>query len=537
MPPLIDLYRRTESHAAGRGLLALLAGVAAALAHPPFGILPGLLGFALLLRLGDQAGPDRPLASAFFRGWLAGLGYFAVSVWWVTEAFLVDAAAHGWMAPFALILLAGGLALFWGGGLWLYRLARPKGLGRVLVFAGALALAEWVRGHVFTGFPWNLPGVAWRAGGAPSQTAALVGAYGLTWITLVIAATPGILPGLPRRQAFAAGGAAAAVLAGLYAGGAWRLVTAPAPNAAAPLIRIVQADVDQKTKWRPENLDLIFNDYVSLSALPAARQPDVIIWSEGALPAVLDDLLAPGQPYPARLTAALTPGQILMLGANRVGLGEDGGLDYFNTLVAFQRTEAAGVSPAGLEVMGIYDKHRLVPFGEYLPMGELMTRLGVRSLVNMPADFTPGPPAHPLVLPGLPPVQPLICYEALFPGFAAQSGGRAGVRAEWILNVSNDAWFGATSGPWQHLNLSSYRAIEEGVPMVRSTPTGVSGMIDSRGRLQAEAWMSQGRRGVIDAPLPPPDGPTLFSRLGNVPFAIMLLFSAAMVVLPRLPRR
>lgn len=537
MPSLIDLYRRSESHPAGRGLLALLAGAAAALAHPPFGVLPGLLGFAVLLRLGDQAGPDRALAPAFLWGWLAGLGYFAVSVWWVTGAFMVNAEAHGWMAPFALILLAGGLALFWGGGLWLYRLARPRGLTRVLVFAGALALAEWVRGHVFTGFPWNLPGAAWRAGGAPSQAAALVGAYGLTWITLVIAATPGILPGLPRRQALAAGGAAVAVLAALYAGGAWRLVTAPAPNATAPLIRIVQANVDQKTKWRPENLDLIFNDYVSLSALAAPRRPDVIIWPEGALPAVIDDLLAPGQPYPARLAAALAPGQMLLMGANRVGLREGGGFDYFNTMVALQRTGADGQAPSGLEVMGVHDKYRLVPFGEYLPMGEVMTRLGLRSIVNMPADFTPGPPPRPLVLPGLPPVQPLICYEALFPRFAAQSGGRAGLRAEWLLNVSNDAWFGASSGPWQHLNLASYRAIEEGVPMVRSTPTGVSGVIDSRGRLQAGAWMSLGRRGVIDAPLPPPDGPTLYARLGNLFFAIMLLLSAAMVVLSRLPRR
>ncbi|MFT4934862.1 MAG: apolipoprotein N-acyltransferase [Pseudoalteromonas distincta] len=525
-------YRRLEANPLGRSLLALIAGLAAALAHPPFGLLPGLLGFALLLRLGDQADPVRPRTSAFFRGWLAGLGYFSLSVWWVTEAFLVDAAAHGWMAPFALILLAGGLAVFWGLGLWLYRLVRPQGPGRVLVFAGALALAEFVRGHVFTGFPWNLPGEAWRAGGAPSQAAALVGAYGLTWITVALAASPAALPGLARRQAVAIGGAAVAVLAALYGGGAWRLATAPAPRETAPVVRIVQADVDQKDKWRPENLDLIFDDYVRLSRLPASRRPDIVIWPEGALPAVIDDLLAPGQPYPIALSEAFAPGQVLMLGANRVGLGEDGALDYFNTLVAFRRLETPG-----LEVAGLYDKHRLVPFGEYLPLGEIMTGLGLRSLVNMPADFTAGPPPQPLILPGLPPVQPLICYEALFPRFTGQGAARGGIRAEWILNVSNDAWFGATSGPWQHLNLSSYRAIEEGLPLIRSTPTGVSGVIDSRGRLQAGAWMSQGRRGVIDAPLPPPDGPTPFSRLGNLPFAIMLLVSAAISATSWLRRR
>ena len=525
---LLALEARTWT----RALLALCAGLAVALAHPPFGVLPGLLGLALLLRLGDGAGPRRPLASAFFRGWLAGLGYFALSVWWVTEAFLVDAAAHGWMAPFALIFLAGGLALFWGAGLLLYRLIAPQGPGRVLVFAGALALVEWLRGNILTGFPWNLVGEAWRAGGAPSQAAALVGAYGLTWLTLVLAASPAVLPGLEPQRRRIVGASALGLLVLLYAGGFWRLATAPAARDSAAVVRIVQADVDQKDKWRPENLDLIFDDYLRLSTQPAAVTPDMVIWPEGALPAVIDDLLAPGRPYAARLSAALPEGQVLMLGANRVGLGGEAGLDYFNTLVAFRRAEAGG-----LEVLGLYDKHRLVPFGEYLPLGDTMTRLGLRSLVNMPEDFTAGPPPQPLTLPGLPPVQPLICYEALFPRFTGQAGARGGVRAEWILNISNDAWFGATSGPWQHLNLASYRAIEEGLPLVRATPTGVSGVIDARGRLQAGAWMSQGRQGVIDSALPPPDAPTPFSRFGNLPFALMLLVSGAMGATPLLRRR
>ena len=515
----------------GARLLALTAGLAAGLAHPPFGLLIGLLGFALMLRLAEAEGP-KPLRSAFFRGWLAGLGYFAISVWWVAEAFLVDAAAHGWMAPFALALLAGGLALFWGAGLALYRRSPLKGPARVLVFAGALAAVEWVRGHIFTGFPWNLPGEAWRAGGAPSQAAALVGAYGLTWITLAIAATPAVLPGLDRRARNVTVGLALAGLAVLYAWGAARLVTAPEVREGAPVVRVVQADVDQKTKWRPENLDLIFDDYVALSAQAAPRRPDVIVWPEGALPAVIDDLMAPGEPYPAALSAALAPGQIVMLGANRVGVAPGGGYDYFNALVAFRRLETGG-----LQVEGVYDKHRLVPFGEFLPFGDLMTRLGLRSLVNMPEDFTPGPPPRPLVLPGLAPVQPLICYEALFPRFTAEAGARAGLRAEWILNVSNDAWFGATSGPWQHLNLASYRAIEEGLPMVRSTPTGISAVIDSRGRRLDGAWLGPGRRGVIDAPLPPPAAPTAYARFGDLPFAIFLLVSGAMSVAPLLRRR
>lgn len=522
-----------EANPWGRRGLALLAGLFAALAHPPFGVLPGLLGFSLLLRLADRESP-RPLAYAFSIGWFAGLGYFALSVWWVTEAFLVDAAAHGWMAPIALVLLAGGLALFWAGGAWLYRLSRARGLGRVVVFAGALALFEWIRGHIFTGFPWNLPGEAWRAGGAPSQAAALVGAYGLSWITILLAASPALMVGVPRRTARAVGAVALLGLGLLYAAGFWRLATAPAPRDPAPLVRIVQADIDQKDKWRPENLDLIFREYLDLSAqAPAAgRRPDLVIWPEGALPAVLDDLLAPGQPYPRALNAAFAPGQVLILGANRVDAGADGGFDYFNTLVAFQRQEAGG-----LKVLGIYDKHRLVPFGEYLPLGDLMTRLGLRSLVHMPEDFTAGPPPAPLTLATFPTVQPLICYEALFPRFASGAASRAGVRPEWILNVSNDAWFGATSGPLQHLNLASYRAIEEGLPLVRSTPTGVSAVIDSRGRVLDDAKLGLGARGVIDAPLPPPSAPTLFARFGNWGFAIMLLVSASMAVAPFIRRR
>ncbi|MBW8858223.1 MAG: apolipoprotein N-acyltransferase, partial [Caulobacter sp.] len=172
--------------------LALLAGLAAALAHPPFGILPGLLGYALLLWLLDAIDSPRPLRSAFFRGWLTGLSYFGLSTWWIAEAFMVDAANQGWMAPFAVAAMAAGMALFWGLAAVLYRLVRPPGVRRMLVFAGAYAVLEWTRGHILTGFPWNLPGETWRAGSAVSQVAAVVGAYGLTWITLTVAAAPAV---------------------------------------------------------------------------------------------------------------------------------------------------------------------------------------------------------------------------------------------------------------------------------------------------------------------------------------------------------
>ena len=505
-------------------LLALAAGLAAGLAHPPFGLLPGLLGYGLLMRLAETGG-QRPLRSAFFKGWLAGVGYFAVSVWWITEAFLVDAASHGWMAPFALLLMAGGLALFWGVATLLYRRAEVTGPWRVLVFAGCLALLEWVRGHIFTGFPWNLPGETWRAGGPVSQFAAVVGPYGLSWLTIAMAASFALIVGPgPWRPRVLPAAAALAVLAGLAGFGAVRLSTAPAPGASAPLVRVVQANIDQKDKWKPENLDSIVEAYVTLSrGRPGAPAPNIVVWPEGALPAVIDDLLAPGSPYVGRIGDALAPGQTLLLGANRAGPGGQGGVDYFNSLIALRRM------PVGLQVTGIYDKHRLVPFGEFLPFGDLATRLGIRSLVHMPEDFTAGPPPAPMIAAGLPPLQPLICYEALFPRFAVTAAQDEGARPTWLLNVSNDAWFGATSGPWQHLNIASYRAIESGLPLVRATPTGVSAVIDAQGRILPGAKLGLGKAGVIDARLPPARPSTAYNLIGETAFAIMLLLSAAIV--------
>ena len=501
--------------------LALLAGLGAGFAHPPFGVLPGLLGYALLLVLLDTEGP-RPWRSAFLRGWLAGLGYFAVGVFWITEPFMVDAREQGWMAPFALAMMATGLALFWGAAALLHRALGARGFARVLVFAGCLAGFEWLRGHVLTGFPWDLPGESWRAGGPVSQAASVVGAYGLSWITIAIAAAPGILVDRTSARSRAAGLAlAAAALGGLYGFGAWRLAHAAPPSPNAPLIRVVQANIDQKEKWRPENLDLIFNTYVRLTLSPGPEQPAVVVWPEGALPAVIDDLIAPGSPYATRLRDALAPGQTLLMGANRAEIGRDGTAHYFNSLVAFTRQAEL------IRVTGIYDKHRLVPFGEFMPLGEIATKVGFRSLVHMPDDFTAGPPPGPITPPGVPTLQPLICYEALFPGFTREASRRAGRRPAWILNVSNDSWFGMTSGPLQHLNIASYRAIEEGLPIVRATPTGVSAVIDAYGRTLPRARLGLGGFGVIDTALPQALPQTPFSHTGDLFFGGLLFLSAA----------
>ena len=525
---------RTSSDALNRALdrrlarigLALIAGIAAALAHPPFGILPGLLGYPLLMVLAERS---RTARGAFWMGWLAGFGYFGVGCWWVAEAFLVN-PAQAWMAPFAASLLPAGIGLFWGAATALYRRFMPEGLSRVLVFPACFAVLEWLRGHVLTGFPWNPSGAAWEAGSAGSQFAAVVGVYGLGFVTVAAVCAFAPLAGAGRRKARAgmalAGGA---VLAALVIGGAVRLAGAEVRDTGT-LIRIVQADVKQESKWSPETYRSIVDRYVALTGRPGAARPDVIVWPEGALPASFNDVFAPGSPDGPAIADAVQPGQTLLMGLARGEAGPDGRARYYNSLFSL-----ADEGPAGLRVTAVYDKYRLVPFGEFLPLGGLMSALGVRSLVHMPAAVSPGPRPSPIDLPNAPRVQPLICYESLYPGFTPGGVGRPA----WIVNVSNDAWFGATSGPIQHLNLASYRAIETGLPVVRATPTGVSAMIDPWGRVIDGRRLDPGESGVIDALLPEPVGITPYGRFGDLFFWLMVLggLAPAAVALSKRIRR
>jgi apolipoprotein N-acyltransferase len=490
--------------------LALVAGAGAALAHPPFGLLPGLLGYALLMALIDRGDPAAPLRSAFLRGWLAGLGYFAIGVWWVGEAFLID-AQQAWMAPFAVALLAGGLALFWGAAAALYRRFAPAGVRRLLLFAGAVALLEWLRGHVLTGLPWNLPGETFRAGSAVSQGASVFGSYGMTWLIVAIAASAAVVR--EGRRGLIAVGAAAAALAGLFGYGSWRLVHAVPVSPTAPVVRIIQADIKQAAKYDAALFNEILARYLRLTPSPS-RPADLVIWPEGAIPAGFDDYLAPTAWTRRAIGESIAPGQTLLVGGFRVEQGR-----YYNSLLA--------LSGPQLAVAARYDKHRLVPFGEYLPLEPLWDRFGIKQMVHVGDGFSPGPPPAPIALGGtLPIVQPLICYESLFPGFTRNGAKRSGRRAGLIVNISNDAWFGVTSGPWQHLNLASYRAIEEGLPLARATPTGVSALVDAYGRNDPRLRLTLGEQGAIEAPLPPALAPTPYSRLGDRFFLLLLLASA-----------
>ncbi|MDQ8028395.1 MAG: apolipoprotein N-acyltransferase [Brevundimonas sp.] len=496
----------------GRIGLALTAGAAAALAHPPFGVLPGLLGYALLMILSERSSTVR---GGFWMGWLAGFAYFFISCWWVAEAFLVN-PAQAWMAPFAASALPIGLALFWGTATALYRRFAPTGMTRVLVFAALFCLLEWLRGHVLTGFPWNPAGASWKAGSAASQFASIGGVYGLSFVTVAAAAAFGPLMGSgPRKARIVTAVIGAVAFAALLISGAVRLSSARL-ELTDTVVRIVQADVPQASKWTPEAYQGIVDRYVNLTARPGAVTPDLILWPEGALPASANDVFAPGSPDAAAIARAVQPGQSLILGLGR-GVADpstpEGGR-YFNSL--FVLTDEGG---DGLRISATYDKYRLVPFGEFLPAGGLMGALGIRALTHMPLDFSHGPRPAPIAIPGAPGAQPLICYESLYPGFTPGAEGRPG----WIANISNDAWFGRTSGPLQHLNLASYRAIETGLPVVRATPTGTSAMIDPWGRVIDGQRLDAGESGVIDARLPEPAAVTIYGRFGDLLFWLLVV--------------
>lgn len=519
--------RRAWTWRAIRIVLALLAGAGAAFAHPPFGVLIGLLGYPLLMILSERS--DRP-RGAFWMGWLAGFAYFFVGCWWVAEAFFVN-PEQAWMAPFAASLLPAGLGLFWGGACALYRLFAPIGAVRVLLFAALFCAFEWLRGHVLTGFPWNPAGATWRAGGGMSQFAAVVGVYGLSLVTVgaTAALAPLVGPGARHGRLISAGLGIGALLAvGLF--GAARLAQAHL-TFTDTVVRLVQADVKQETKWSPEAYRSIVDRYLALTAQapvePGGRVPNVVVWPEGALPASANDVFASADAQ--ALAAAVRPGQTLMIGLARgePDLTAPEGARYYNSLFAL-RSEGT----AGLRVAAVYDKHRLVPFGEYLPLGSLMTAIGLRSLVHMPSDFSAGPTPSPIAVPGAPPAQVLICYESLYPGFTPGAAGRP----DWIVNASNDAWFGATSGPRQHLNLASYRAIETGLPIARATPTGISAMINSWGRIVDGEKLEPGVMGVIDAPLPRPTDVTPYGQFGDWPFLIALLAACALSLWPSILR-
>lgn len=494
--------RRPARIAHASALLPLAAGAAAALGLAPFGVWWATpIALAVALRhLSGVVGARR----AGRHGLLLGSGYFGAGLSWIVEPFLVEAQSTGWMAPFALLLIALGGGLFWAVPTALAARLTPAGSGsRVATTALLILLAEWLRGFIFTGFPWALPGQAW-VGTPVAQLAAWGGQLGLTALTLTLAASPS----LTRRTG--AGIVAALLLATLaWAGGAHRLAQ-PLPPDTGLTIRLVQPDADQALKWVPEWSVEFYRRLLVHSAGPTSdgkARPDLVIWPETAVSFLLNDA---GPALPEMAGAA--GGAPLLTGIQRAE-----GQRWFNSLVEVRPDATIGTS---------YDKFHLVPFGEYIPWGNALQRFGIRAFAAQSGfGYTPGPGPAVLTVPGLPPFQPLICYEAVFPQHLRPVAERPG----WLLQVTNDAWFGRFSGPWQHLAQARLRAIETGLPLMRVANTGISAAIDPRGRMMAA--LDLGAQGRIDAVLPGALPKTFWLQIGNAPLVVAALVLLAMIAL------
>ncbi|GGL68457.1 apolipoprotein N-acyltransferase [Wenxinia marina] len=507
---------------AGWRLAALPAlGVAAGLGQAPWGLwwlTPLALGLAMAMVVWAR----RPALA----GWLLGVGYFGWTLQWIVEPFLVDPEMYGALAPLGIVGTAGGFALFWALAAWVARRWGGGGMGAVVALAGALGLVEAARSLILTGFPWALLGHVWID--TPlAQLAAWGGPHGLTLLTLLLAlpvalwaASRGAVcppsgpdgAGLPPRGIWSKIGAGSApglavlllLEAGLLAGAWWALDPGPAGPApeGAPLVRIVQPNVPQAEKWDPARVDAQFADLLRLSEGPPAS---LTVWPETSLPWALDLGVTPRMPPLGRAAGT---------GALATGLVRTAEGDYWNSLAVF---DADG------SVAAIYDKWHLVPFGEYLPFGDLLARFGLRGLAQMlPGGFSVGPGPDVVEIPGLGPATALICYEGIF----AEEVNAAPGRPRLLILITNDAWFGTRAGPQQHLAQARLRSIEQGVPMVRAANTGISALIDARGRVLES--LPLGTQGAMAAPLPEARGATPYTRLGDGP-ALALLLALALV--------
>ena len=499
-----------------RPLLAVLCGVLAAAALPPWHVLPLLIpAFVGLVWLLDGAPTPR---AALFLGWCFGSGYFLLGLHWIAEPLLVDAARHAWLIPFALVGLSGGLAIFTGVTCalwaWLLRQGLIAGPGRIIALAALWTLLEWVRTWIFTGFPWNLLGYIWSPSTAMLQTASLTGIFGLSMVTVLAAAMPALLGESAHLRRHIAPVVAATILlpAALFAYGSVRLAAAPAPGAALVpdvRLRIVQANIPQALKWRADRRLPNLRQHVAMSRQPAADgalMPTHVIWPETAVPFFLANDTGARQ-----LAATAVPaGGLLITGAPRSEeLTGNTPRRFWNSVHAIDGNAA---------IQATYDKSHLVPFGEYVPARGF---LPIDKLVPGQGDFTPGAGRRSLRLSGLPAVSVLVCYEAIFPGAAVDRADRP----QWILNLTNDAWFGARAGPSQHFAISRLRAIEEGLPLIRAANTGISGVVDPYGRILAR--LPVGQAGILDTDLPVAlAGPTLFARLGNTTLIWLMALAA-----------
>ncbi|MBM1171065.1 apolipoprotein N-acyltransferase [Microvirga arabica] len=519
----------TRSRGWRRWLMAVAAGAVGALAMPPFGFLPALvLSLVPAIWLLDgtmKEGSSRwaPLKVAALLGWFWGFGYFVAGLWWLGAAFLVEADQFAWAMPFGVLGLPALLASFPAFGFALACLLWLPDARRILAFAFGLTVAEWLRGHLFTGFPWNSPGMALGQNLWLMQSASLVGLYGLTFLSFCIGAAPAVLlTGRTARARWTAPALAAAMLVGLAGFGFWRVPAQASATVPDVRLRIMQPNLPQDAKFNPRNRDAIMRHYLSLSARPGPNgaAPTHIIWPESAFPFLLHRDPA----SLAQIGALLEPGSVLITGAARMDdplPGEAVG-KFYN---AIQVIDDRGT------ILGSYDKVHLVPFGEYLPkvLDTVIRAVGLRQFVHIPGGFEPAEKRMTLAIPGLPPVAATICYEAIFPGEILSDGPRP----DLILNVTNDAWFGETPGPYQHFAQARLRAVEEGLPLVRAANTGISAIVDPFGRIVEKLPLSV--EGTLNTNLPVAKPATVYSKSGKFSLTVTLVICLMLLVVRRGP--
>ncbi|MGL4398011.1 MAG: apolipoprotein N-acyltransferase [Hyphomicrobium sp.] len=528
-PEARSVLRRVAEHVRSlsgwqRHLAAFVAGSLSVLAFAPIHLTP-VLGVTLpvLIWLIDGAKGPR---SAALTGWWFGFGYFLFNLFWIGEAFLVEADRFAWALPFAVTLLPAGLAFFFAAATGAARMSWPDGAARIVMLALVLGSIDWLRGHVLTGLPWNVFGYALTYPLTLMQSASLIGVYAMSPIAVVVFASPLVLlSDAARGQALATalriGLLTVLPMATFFAYGAMRLSQNDGARVDGVRMRIVQPSVPQKEKWQPLNQRAIFEDHLNLTRdAPDGSGTGLagithVVWPEAAMPFLPLE-------HPEALAAIgeiLPPGTHLLTGAIRREARAPDGTDLppqrqpgFNSLLVFDEEG---------KLAALYDKIHLVPFGEYLPFARWLEAVGLQKLTRGLGAFASGPTPRPLLaVPGLPPVTALICYEALFPGAIVQAEVRPGV----IVNVTNDGWFGDTSGPRQHFHQARVRAVEEGVALVRVANNGISAVVGPYGDIQHRLDMNV--RGAFDAALPKAVTGTLYARIGDWGLFGLLLAAA-----------
>ncbi|HET7020387.1 MAG TPA: apolipoprotein N-acyltransferase [Xanthobacteraceae bacterium] len=521
-----------------RILIAFLAGASSTLALPPTDVWPlPFITFPILVWLVDGSSGRRlgGILAAAAAGWSFGFGYFLAGLYWIGHAFLVDAKTFGWLLPFAVVALPAAMAVYTALGLALARLIWTRGATRVLALAVALTFVEWLRGHLFTGFPWNAYGYALISPLWFAQGAALIGIWGLTFCAVALYASPAVLAddrAHTRRPWLPCGlGAAAIVALAIY--GAVRLQQTPTRFVDGVQVRIMQPNLQQDEKFNYSQKQEVMSRYLALSERGSQstglRDVTLLIWPESAFPFFLvrePDALA-------QIAKLLPEGTALITGAIRP---PDTAPPHGPVTSAYNSIYVIGHGGA---ILSVYDKVHLVPFGEYLPFQDLLEQLGLMQLTKVRGGFIAGDHRRNQTAPGAPNFLPLVCYEIIFPGDAVPRSGEtgwfyrhfgrylgwptvtgAGERPGWLLNLTNDGWFGASAGPYQHFQQARVRAIEEGLPLVRAANSGISAVIDPLGRIVKS--LPLGSMGVLEARLPQPIAPTPYARLGDGPVGVII---------------